>query len=824
MDTRFPITLPAGVVRNDSAYAVKGRYINSSFIHFWEGKPQKWGGWGNYFNLAFTEPARGGVIWNANDGRTLSAFGTANKLWLMREGALYDITPNGLASGLVSSATTDSGWGAGGWGSGPWGGGWTAFAGQGSFPRVWTVCKWGEDLVACPRGGPIYFWDYSAANLGITMTGTLDTGNDSHTKVLLHFDGSDASTTFTDSNAGGSAHTWTAHGDAQIDTADKEFGTASGLFDGTGDYIDAPDHADFALGSGDFTIDCWFKCTATTGSPRRIAGQCDATSVGVGNSFNLRRLGVTDVLFARVSVGTTNYDVQTTAQYTDLVNPGWHHAAVVRFGGMLTLYVDGVSAQSTAITGTVNDISNNLSVGRMGEVVGGEWQGWIDEFRLSAGIARWTANFTPPTRAYSAPAISALSNDTAIKVGDRVTGTGIPVDTFVSSVNTGAHTMVISNGATIAGVGVTLTFTTPAVALSTLTVDAALPSVALGIFVTDDRELVAFGAAQSPNTYDALNIAWCDREDFTVWTPTQTNTAGAIRCETGNQIMGAVRVFGGWLILTDLSAHPFTFQGGDDIWGLDRVGSTGGAISPHAMIEVDGVAYWMGPNAIHSYNGRVNTVPCDVHEAVYNNINRLQAYKICAGTVRRYGLILWFIPGTLTSLENDSYFGVNTFDSSWELGGALASTASDPVADFSRTTWIDSNALFKTPLGTDGANYKIYQHEAGTTADGVDIPYLLETGEIELKAQGGSIQASDTFIRLKKVAPDWAYISGAHSLTVKARGYSNDPEVEKGPYDMTGVMFNPKARGRTFRFLITGTGDMRLGDMEAYGSPDGGRR
>ena len=599
MDTRFPITLPAGVVRNDSAYAVKGRYINSSFVHFWEGKPQKWGGWGNYFNLAFTEPARGGVIWNANDGRTLSAFGTANKLWLMREGALYDITPNGLTTGLVNSATADSGYGADGYGSGPYGGGWTAFAGQGSFPRVWTVCKWGEDLVACPRGGPIYFWDYSAANLGRTMTGT--TSN-----------------------------------------------------------------------------------TSTT--------------------------------------------------------------------------------------------------------------------------------------------VSALTNDTAIVVGDRVTGTGIPVDTFVSSVNTVAHTMVISHAATASGTGVTLTFTSPAVALSTLTADAALPSVALGIFVTDDRELVAFGAAQSPQTYDALNIAWCDREDFTVWTPSDTNTAGAIRCETGNQIMGAVRVFGGWLILTDLSAHPFTFQGGDDIWGLDRVGSTGGAIGPHAMVEVDGVAYWMGPNAIHSYNGRVNTVPCDVHEAVYNNINRLQAYKICAGTVRRYGLLIWFLPGTLTSLENDSYFGVNTFDSTWELGGSLADTDDVPVAAFSRTTWIDSNALFKTPLGTDGSNYKIYQHEAGTTADGVPIAYALETGEIELKAEGGSIQASDTFIRLKKVAPDWAYISGAHSLTIKARGYANDPEVEKGPYDMTGVMFNPKARGRSFRFLMTGTGDMRLGDMEAYGSPDGGRR
>src|SRR5258708_4302625 len=60
-------------------------------------------------------------------------------------------------------------------------------------------------------------------------------GNDSFTKVLLPYNGADASTTFTDTNSGGSAHTWRAAGNGQIDTADSKFGGASGLFDGTGD-------------------------------------------------------------------------------------------------------------------------------------------------------------------------------------------------------------------------------------------------------------------------------------------------------------------------------------------------------------------------------------------------------------------------------------------------------------------------------------------------------------------------------------------------------------------------------------------------------------
>jgi hypothetical protein len=101
-----------------------------------------------------------------------------------------------------------------------------------------------------PRGDG--YGPFSAFN---PLSAALADGNDTYTKVLLHFDGSDASTTITDSNSGGSAHTWTAAGNAQIDTAQYKFGGASGLFDGTGDWVTTPDHADFTLGSSDFTID-----------------------------------------------------------------------------------------------------------------------------------------------------------------------------------------------------------------------------------------------------------------------------------------------------------------------------------------------------------------------------------------------------------------------------------------------------------------------------------------------------------------------------------------------------------------------------------------
>ena len=81
--------------------------------------------------------------------------------------------------------------------------------------------------------------------------------DDLYTKSLLHFDGSDASVTFTD----GSGKVWTPTGTAQIDTAAKKFGTGSGIFDGDSDSISTPAHADFNTGTGAWTIDFWVSTT-----------------------------------------------------------------------------------------------------------------------------------------------------------------------------------------------------------------------------------------------------------------------------------------------------------------------------------------------------------------------------------------------------------------------------------------------------------------------------------------------------------------------------------------------------------------------------------
>lgn len=223
-------------------------------------------------------------------------------------------------------------------------------------------------------------------------------GNDGFTKVLLHFDGTDASTTITDSNAGGSAHTWTAIGNAQLDTGITKFGTATLLCDGTGDSVTAPDSADFTLGSGNFTIDTWFNRAGGDTTNRFMYGQ--ANSAGTGGLTTWAKLDGANKIVCDISSNGTASAVSITST-TTFTAAGWHHLAFVRTGNTLKMFINGTQEGGDgSFASSVFDSSNSLGVGSLGELTTTTWFGSLDEFRLSVGIARWTANFTPPTAAY----------------------------------------------------------------------------------------------------------------------------------------------------------------------------------------------------------------------------------------------------------------------------------------------------------------------------------------------------------------------------------------------------------------------------------------
>ena len=224
---------------------------------------------------------------------------------------------------------------------------------------------------------------------------------DSYTKLLLHCNGADASTNFTDDGVTG--HADTPVNDAQIDTAQKVFGTGSGLFDGTGDCVTFVDHADWDRGASDYTVDCRVRLNAN-GKVQSIVGKNSATTYYQLNFY----INASNYLSCRISK-TAGPTIFTTIASNQALSTGtWYHVAMVinRTSNKVQLFVDGTectySAQPT-IDGTAYTNSVPLIVGaRYADGSIEPFDGWIDELRLSKGIARWTSNFTPPSTEYGA--------------------------------------------------------------------------------------------------------------------------------------------------------------------------------------------------------------------------------------------------------------------------------------------------------------------------------------------------------------------------------------------------------------------------------------
>lgn len=207
--------------------------------------------------------------------------------------------------------------------------------------------------------------------------------------LLLHGNGTNGSTTITDSSP--SPKTVTAFGNAQISTAQSKFGGASIAFDGTGDWLQVPDSNDFTFGSENFTIEAWIY-NNTTGQFRHIVGQ--GNSLGTVAAFYFFKSN-TNKLSGLIGSSGGSTVVTSSA---DLPLNAWTHVAFVRNGGTLTLYINGAADGATSVTGIVlNDLSNQVRVGAAGEFTSDTWNGYIDDLRITKGIARYTANFTPPT-------------------------------------------------------------------------------------------------------------------------------------------------------------------------------------------------------------------------------------------------------------------------------------------------------------------------------------------------------------------------------------------------------------------------------------------
>ena len=203
----------------------------------------------------------------------------------------------------------------------------------------------------------------------------------SDVSLLLHCDGSNGSTTFTDSSS--NALTVTANGDAQIDTTTVKYGTGSAKFDGAGDSLTLADNALWAFGTGDFCVEMWFNFTSTSGAQQLISSYVAGFSIQYQSTWNIYLSGGTNVMSRSFTPNTGQ----------------WYHLALTRSGTDLRLFVDG-SQQGATVTNSTNISSAELSIGKLGGYALQHFNGYLDDIRITKGQARYTANFTPPAAAF----------------------------------------------------------------------------------------------------------------------------------------------------------------------------------------------------------------------------------------------------------------------------------------------------------------------------------------------------------------------------------------------------------------------------------------
>ena len=226
---------------------------------------------------------------------------------------------------------------------------------------------------------------------GIPLGVGQNTLNPSLTLALLHFDGADGSTTFTDSSPTPLTYS-RAYSNNVISTTQSKFGGSSlyvGVDNGSGARSGLNDR--FLLSNQDFTIECWFYDSVLSAGNKGIIGVADRHSIAIDNG----------TIKGNVYTGS-NFEIihQTTVSAAV-----WNHVALVRNNGVVTLYVNGVASNTTVAIGTTSLLNDGNNLFKMtpgsykGVFVYG-FDGYIDEARLRRE-AVYTGNFTPPTAPFT---------------------------------------------------------------------------------------------------------------------------------------------------------------------------------------------------------------------------------------------------------------------------------------------------------------------------------------------------------------------------------------------------------------------------------------
>lgn len=251
-----------------------------------------------------------------------------------------------------------------------------------------------------------------------------------------------------------------------------------------------------------------------------------------------------------------------------------------------------------------------------------------------------------------------------------------------------------------------------------------VPSKQNGMVVSDtSRFLILFGTTEYGSAVlDPMLIRWGNQESVTDWIPAVTNQAGSLRLSHGSQIISQLQTRQEILVWTDSALYSIQYLGPPFVWGSQLLADNISIVSQNAAAVASNVVYWMGVDKFYTYNGRVQTLRCDLRRYIFSDINVSQLDQVFAGTNEGFNEVWWFYCSA-NSTVIDKYVIYNYAEDIWYYGA------------LGRTAWIDSGLRNYPEAAT--YNYNVVDHEYGvddnTTGTATAIEAYIESAEFDIE-------------------------------------------------------------------------------------------
>jgi len=261
------------------------------------------------------------------------------------------------------------------------------------------------------------------------------------------------------------------------------------------------------------------------------------------------------------------------------------------------------------------------------------------------------------------------------------------------------------------------------------------------IFVSDTyRFLMAFGCNPLvDDTQDRMVIRWADQESLTDWYPSTTNQAGELRLSHGSTIVTAVQTRQEILTITDSAVYSLQYVGPPFVWGAQLMADNTSIMGQNCAVTASGIVYWMGLDKFYKYDGRVQTLRCDLRKYIFQDLNMAQQDQIFAGTVEAFNEVWWFYCSA-NSNTVDRYAVYNYAEDIWYYG------------TMARTAWIDSG-LVSYPLSAD-TNNRLIQQENGLNDEATNVPAPIEA---YITSSEFDLEDGHNFAFIWRILPDLTF-------------------------------------------------------------------